>query len=163
MTQSSWTAISNRIVAQLATIANIGRVHPRARLLTDMEQLLDESTVELGGERKLRMWMVHLEIARRSTWQDQGGNAEWDRLAVIEGFLQVEDENDSERTAIALGESVIRVLNTDVRATKLGGTVLWGGPASFPQAPRPAEVRQWGPVVAHYVRVELPLSTIESP
>jgi hypothetical protein len=159
--QSNWTAISDRIVSQLETIANIGRVHPRARLLRTAEDILEQAATELGGVQVLRMWQVHLETPDPSFWADQGGHAQWNRMAVIEGFLQLEDDNDSERNAIAFGEQVIRLLNTDVRTTRLGGTVLFGGPATFVQ--RPAEVRAFGFVICHYIRIHLPLSTTESP
>jgi hypothetical protein len=158
--QSSWTAASDRIVAQIKTVTNVGRVYGRARLLRTKDDIVEHAALELGGKKTLRMWMVHLETPERSFWADQGGHAQWDRLAVIEGFLQLEDKNDSERTAIAIGEQIIRTLNTDVR-TKLGGTVLFGGPATF--VGRPGEIRAFGFVVAHYCRIDLPLSATESP
>jgi hypothetical protein len=161
MPQSTWTAISDRIVNRIATVANVGRVYSRARVLRTADDIVEHAALELGGVQTLRMWMVHLETPERSSWADQGGHAQWNRVAVIEGFLQLEDSNDSERTSIALGEQIIRVLNTDVRTTKLGATVLFGGPATF--FGRPGEIRAFGFVVAHYVVVQLPLSTVESP
>jgi hypothetical protein len=163
MPQSSWTAISDRIVARIKTVANVGRVHSRARLLRTADDITEHAALELGGVQVLRMWMLHLETPQRAFWADQGGHTQWDRMAVVEGFLQVEDENDSERTAIALGEQIIRVLNTDARTTRLGGTVLAAGPATFAPSPRPGEIRAFGFVVCHYIRLELPMFTTESP
>lgn len=163
MPQSSWQAITDRIVAQMATITGIGRVWNRTRLLFDEASILEHATDEIGGERRLRMWRVGLEVPRASTWSESGGHAQWNRQALIEGYLQVEPEDQSELLAITLGESVIRTLNTDLRATKLGGTILWGGPATFPPGVRPGEARDFAFIVAHYIRVDVPLFTLESP
>jgi hypothetical protein len=163
MPQSTWQAITDRIVAQLGTITGIGRVWNRTRLGFDESSILGFATDEIGGEQKLRLWMVHLEVPAASKWSEAGGHAQWDRNAVIEGFLQVEDEDTSELAAIALGESVIRTLNTDVRTTRLGETVLWGGPATFPNGHRPGQATQFAFVVCHYVVVHLPVHTLESP
>jgi len=163
VTTSTWAAICDRVVAQLNTIANIGKVHDHTRLITSTDDFVAAMTTDVGGEQKIRAWMIHEEIPKVATWEDQGGNAAWDRLVVCEGFLQLEDASSSERTAIALAELVIRALNTDVRTTKLGGTVLSGGPAGFPNGHRPGEPRIWGPLVCNYIRVDLPVFTIESP
>jgi len=163
MPQSTWQAITDRIVAQMVTVTGIGRVWNRSRLMFDEASLLEHATDEIGGERKLRMWTVHLESPANSAWSDSGGNAQWDRMAVIEGFLQMEADDDPELKAVALGEAVIRVLNTDVRTTKLGGTVLWGGPATFPSGHHPGAATQYAFIVCHNVVVHLPLHTVESP
>lgn len=162
MTQSSWSAISDRIAAQMATITNIGRVWRYTRVVTDEGTFADVMTAELGDERRLRAWMIHPEVARVNTWAEQSGTTQFNRTAVIEGFFQVEDDADSERVAVGFGEAVIRVLNTDVRTTRLGATVLSGGPATFPSGHRPGEPRVFAFVLAHYVRVELPLWSLDT-
>ncbi|MFL5736660.1 MAG: hypothetical protein ACJ76P_04905 [Actinomycetota bacterium] len=160
MTQSSWEAIVARIVDRMKTIPDIGLVYDRVRLVTTQDDV-DKVFTTISGETRLRAWMVHLETGRSSTWQEAGGSADWNRRAVIEGFLQYEDATSSANTAIGLGESVIRTLNSDLRATKLGGTILGGGPADF--VGHPAEPRTFGFVLASYVSISCPLMTIESP
>ncbi|MGQ0671237.1 MAG: hypothetical protein ACT4PO_16515 [Actinomycetota bacterium] len=160
MAQTTWQAIADRIVNRLGTVANIGRVYNRTRLVGSQKDIEEIATSEVGGEDRLRVWMVHLEAPAKGASWEASGTAQWNRLAVIEGFLQLEDEASSEHQAIALGELVIRALNTDVWNTRLNSTVQGGGPAAF--AGRAGEPRFFGFVVAHYVRIELPLFTIET-
>jgi hypothetical protein len=160
MTQSSWQAIVDRVVELLTPIPDIGLVYDRLRLVMTKDDV-DKVFTVVSGEDRLRAWMVHLETGRSSSWQEAGGSVDWNRRAVIEGFLQYEDEGASELAAVALGETIIRTLNADVRETKLGGTVLWGGPADF--VGRPGEPRSFAFVFCSYVSISLPLFTIESP
>jgi hypothetical protein len=156
MPQSNWTAIVARIVSQIRTIANIGVVHEGRRLIVSEAALLEQAIAEIGGESRLRMWTVHLE-GMPSTWADASGSLKWKRKAVVEGFLQFEADGASEKAGLALAESIIRTLATDLDGTKLNSTVLSGDPPSL----ETNEPRLYGPVLAHFVRLTMPLLTIE--
>jgi len=156
MAQSNWSAIVARIVAQMQTISEIGQVYKGLRLVRSEQDFLDLATAELAGETRERMWMVRLE-AMPSQWADASGSLKWNRRALIEGFLQFENDGSSEETGLSLGESIIRTLATDLRSTKLNSTVLSGHPPSLDAN----EPRVFVFVLAHYVRLTMPLLTIE--
>jgi hypothetical protein len=158
MAQSTWTAIATRIKERVATVAGVGMVHDHLELATTLEELKAIGTATIDGEARIRLWMIHLE-QMPSVWSEQGATADWRRTALIEGFLQFEASGAAEKTAIALSESIIRVLNADLATTKLNGTVLSGGPCAL----LASEPRAFGPVLVHYCRLALPLFTIESP
>lgn len=154
MAQSSWTTIVSRIRAQMEAVTSIGLVHDELKLATTEEEINSIAKVTADGEDRLRVWMIHLEDMP-SAWADQSGNEEWRRGVVIEGFLQFEP--GVEKTALGLAEAVIRKLDTDVRVTKLNGAVLAGGPCSLAAN----EARILGFVLMQYVRIHLPVTTIE--
>lgn len=155
MTQSSWSSIVARAVSQVSAVAGIGNVHEGHKLLARPEDVENFAIFEVDGERRFRMWTVQLGPVT-SEWEDQAGNARWSRLLVVEGMLQFED--GSEATTVALAEKVMRTLNADVRSTRLNGLILYGGPCVL----RTNEPRMFGMLLAHFVRVECPLSTLES-
>jgi hypothetical protein len=156
MAQSSWSAIVARIVAQIQTIADVGQVHDRRRLVKTESEFIGISGVAIGGVQQARMWQVFLE-SMGASFADASGALKWNRVAVIHGFLQLEDANSSETTAITLAESICRTLSNDLQATKLGGTVLSGAPARIIVA----EPRFLLIVECNFVRIEMPLLTIE--
>ncbi len=161
MTQSSWAAIAARIVTDIQTVPDVGNVFDRLRLATAEQTMADIITATIGGEPRARVWMV--TMGRIDTaFADASGAMQWDRGAVIEGFLQIEDANDSAGAAMALAEGIIRVLATDVRTRQsnglyLGGTVLSGKPPKLVTN----DLRIFFGVGCHYVRLEMPLMTIE--
>lgn len=156
MAQSSWSAVVARLKAQLETITGIGRVHDRLRLAANEERFNELALSEIGGEDRARMWMIRLERMETS-FADASGSLQWNRVALIEGFLQIEDANSSEHTATALAESICRTLAADLQATKLGATVLSGGPPGI----MVNEPRIFVFVPCHYVRIEMPVLSIE--
>jgi hypothetical protein len=161
VTQSSWSAIAARIVAQIQTVPKIGNVYDRLRLATADNSIDAIISASIDGEPRARVWMV--TMGRQDTkFEDAGGSMQWDRTAVIEGFLQIEDANDSATMAVGLAEAIIRVLATDVRTKQsnglyLGGTVLTGKPPRITTN----ELRVFFAVACHYIRVEMPLTTLE--
>lgn len=157
MPQSNWNAILARLKAQMDTVASVGLVHEELQLATTDEQLAALGKVTIDGEDKIRMWWVHLD-AMPSKWTEAGGFVDWNRQVVIEGFLQFEG-TASAKTANALAESIIRKLNTDIESTRLNQTILLGGPCSL-LANEPRIITF---LLVHYVRIEIPLLTIESP
>lgn len=159
MTQSNWTAVTARIKDRMETVANVGKVHDHLELATTADQLKTVGAISLNGQKRIRLWMVHLE-AMPSKWSEAGGVADWQRTVLLEGFFQFEADGAAEKAALAIAEAVMRTLNTDLAAKpSLGGTVLSGGPTSL-QANEP---RAFGPLLVHYVRIAVPLFTIETP
>ncbi|HXF71709.1 MAG TPA: hypothetical protein VNO79_03760 [Actinomycetota bacterium] len=156
MPTSSWDAVVARIVAQMRTIAGIGVVSDQARLL-DHADRLEELLSLIGGERRLRAWFVSLARMRTGP-ASAGPDMDWTREVRIEGFVQFEDGQGSEKLAISLAESVIRTLHDDLRATKLGGTVLSGGPGSIVDT----TPRLFGGLVCSYVQIVFPVHTVET-
>lgn len=155
MAESTWEAIVARIVDRMQTIADIGLVYDSLKLAFDKEAWLAAAVANVGGQDKARMWTVRLE-ALNAKAADQS-SMQWDRQAVIEGYLQIESGGATEKLAIALTEKIIRTLWNDLRLTKLNNTVLWGKPpqllSNTPQF--------FGFVAAHYIRLVMPLGTIE--
>jgi hypothetical protein len=145
-----------RIVAQMQGIANIGQVYDRRRLMMDKETFQSLAIATIGGEDKARVWLVHLG-RMEDEFADASGSLRWERAAIIEGILQIEDANDSESTAIALAETITKTLAADLQATKLGGTVLSGRPPRLEEN----EPRFFVFVFAHYLKIVFPLITIE--
>jgi hypothetical protein len=156
MATTNWTAVVARIKAQMETITNIGQVHDRRRLMTKREEFDAQALADINGEKRTRFWMISLS-RMDDAFLDSGGSLRWDREAVIEGILQLEDVNSSELTADALAESVCRTLATDLRTTKLNGTVLTGRPPRI----EVNEPRFFVFVVAHYIRIVFPLISVE--
>ena len=152
---STWEAIVARIVAQMNTITDIGRVHDSIRLTFDTEGWVGTSVATIGGEKKARVWMVRLEA--NDTKRADQSSMQWNQRAVIEGYLQVEADGAGEKTAIALSEQIIRTLAADLWSTRLNNTVLTGKPPKL-EDNRP---QFFGFVGAHYVRLVMELTTIE--
>lgn len=158
MPQSTWDAVVARVKAQVETVADVGNVHDRLRLAVDERQFEAAIYATIGAERKLRAWYIDLrEMPTQPSAAD--GTMQWSRNVTIEGFLSFEDASGSDKTAVALAESIIRTLWSDLRATKLGGTVLTGKPGRIADK----NPRNFAGVVCSYVRVEMPLESIETP
>jgi len=159
VTQSTWTPIAARLKNRLETVSGVGKVHDHLELATTGEELIAMGAITVDGEQRIRVWMISLEQGP-ARWAEQGGGTDWTRRAVIEGFLQYEAAGAAEKKAIALAESIIRVLNVDLAAKpSLNGTVLSGGPAAL----EACEPRAFGPLFCHYIRISIPLFTVESP
>lgn len=153
---STTEAIVDRVVAQMQAITNIGVVHDRMRLALRGKKAYELFTAEIGGERALRAWLVHL--GRLETKQaDSGSRQQWDRTLLIEGFLEFDDDG-SETSTIALAESVIRALWVDAQATRLNSTIL----LAHPPAIEASEPRYFAGVVCSYVRLAMPVQTLEA-
>jgi hypothetical protein len=156
MAQTTWTSITNRCVTVLQGITDIGNVYNRLRLLYNEDTLTSIGLATVGAEKKLRTWFVTLG-AMDSQYADASGEQQWTRSVKIEGFLQLEDAASSELTALSLAEAVIRTIGGDAWSTRLGGNIL------FAKAPKLVnnEPRLFGPVLCHYIRIEMPISTLE--
>lgn len=157
MTTSQWSAISARIVAQMLTISQIGKVWDRKRLAKTQDEIAEIAFAQIEGEQKLRTWNVTCPRMPTSKREDQGGALYWERTALIEGWSQLEDPNDSENDFAGIVEQVIRTIATDEWQTRLGGTILAGTPPKLMKF----EPIFYGFVVCHYARLEAVLSTIE--
>lgn len=155
MTLSTWDAVTNRLVAQIQTVADVGLVYKGIRLITSEADLHDIAITRVAGEDRIRMWWVHLE-SMEDSFADASGSLKWNRRSVVEGFLQWE-AGASEKTGLSLAESICRTLATDLRATKLNSTVLSGAPPAI----EANEPRILAMVLVHYVRLTMPLLTIE--
>lgn len=158
MTQSSWSAIVDRVEAQMLTVASIGKVHDYQRYVLGEVKLDSIGISAIGGEDRFRVWMITL--GRMDTKpEDQAGDMQWNRLIQIDGYVQIEDANTSEQTTIALAESVIRTLWNDVRTTRFNNTVLFGKPGQIVSL-----VPEFFSMVAcHHVRITMPIQTLDSP
>lgn len=158
MAQSTWASVVARVKAQIETVANIGLVHDRLRLAVEEADVAAVMYATIDGEKRLRSWYVHLGTMPAEALESSG-SMKWNRVVQVEGFLQFEDAAGSEKTALALAESVIRTLWNDLRTTKLNGTVLAGKPPQIVDA----QPRSFGGVVVSYVRLEMPVVSIETP
>lgn len=156
MPQSTWAAIVARVIERMKTVPGVGRVHEGDRLIKEAAQMEALALVDVDGERRFRMWTVNL-ASGPADWEDSGGTVRWDRAIRIRGYLQFED--GSAATPIALAEAIQRTLDTDIRTTKLNGTVLFGGPCEL----RANEPRMFGPMLCHYIEIACPVTTLESP
>jgi hypothetical protein len=156
MPTSNWTAVVARIVAEISTITDIGQVHDRIRPVWDSDTFNAVALAQIGNENKARMWMVHLE-GMDTSFADASGALKWNRQAVVEGFLQIEDASSSELNATDFVEQIIRILAADLQSTKLNGAVLSGAPPKLEKN----EPRFFGFVACHYIRISMPLLTIE--
>ncbi|MEX0755700.1 MAG: hypothetical protein WD556_11385 [Actinomycetota bacterium] len=150
--------IIERVVGQLQAIDGIGNVHDRMRLAQHEGDVENQLLIDVEGDLVLRVWYVHLG-KMRSTPEGQGGTQEWVRDLVIEGWMQFEDANGSESAVVSFAEEIIRVLWADVQATRFGETVLFGKPASIEDL----VPRQFANLVCSYVRLVMPVTTIEIP
>jgi len=154
---SSWTDVVARLVNRIGTVANVGKVHDRMRLVADADAYDAIAKATIDGEDTFRLWMVHLD-RMDSKWEAvNAGLVDWNRVAVTEGFLLLEDAAKTEHTATALAESIIRAIDGDIRTTKLNSTILSGGPTRLAAN----EPRIFGFVICHFVRLETPLMAIE--
>lgn len=156
MTTSAWSDIADRIVNRIQTVANVGNAFNRLRLAFSQDDFYAFAKATVGGEGKARVWMVTLAPST-SARSDASGRVQWNRMGVIEGFLQIEDAASSEHTAVSLAEAIMRALDTDVWDNRLNNLVLWGDPCRLVSN----EPRFFGFVACHYVRIELPLHTLE--
>lgn len=157
MPQSTYSPIVTRAKAQMETIADIGKVSDRLRLLTAPASIETYAVTEIAGVRTFRAWFLDLK-GMTAKPAEAGGSMQWDRVLSIEGFFQFQDATGSEQLAIEFAEKVIRVLWNDCRTTRLNGTVLFGKPASIVDD----EPKKFAGVTCSYVRLEMPLTTIES-
>lgn len=157
---SALAPIVARVVALMGPIADIGRVHDRLLLLRKgTETFEQQAQVTIGGVQRVRVWYVHLGQMPTSP-QDAAGTMQWDRMIEIEGFFDFDNDGaSSEATAVALAETVIRTLWADARTTSLGGTILFAKPGRIVDT----NPRSFAGVICSYVRIEMPITTIELP
>lgn len=156
MTQTAWVDVVDRIVTKLNEIDDIGHVHNRMRMVKDAPSFKAISTVAVGEREVARMWMVHLTHLDANIITS-GGDTHWVRRLVVEGFLQLDDERESELSTIALIEQVIRKLTAESR-NRLGNLVH-DSKAPTLEANEP---RIFGFVTCHYVSVSLEVVSIET-
>jgi len=154
---SAWAAIVARIVAKMNEVPNIGLVHDSTRLAMSEQDFLGWARVDIGGDARIRTWMVTMEDVPEVSWATLDGMVDWTRRASIKGLFQVEDAQGSESTAMALAEAVCAKLDTDLAATRLAGTVSFGGPCRIIHN----EPRLFSFVLAHYIEIELALKTTD--
>lgn len=153
---SSTDAVIDRVVEQMQTIANIGIVHARLRLAVKGQDVASLFVSDIGGQPVLRAWLVHLGRLQAEQ-ADSGGRQDWNRSILIEGHSEFDDDG-SEGELVDLAEKVNRVLWTDAQSTKLDGTILFARPPSI----EANEPRYFAGVVCSYVRLAMPVHTLEA-
>jgi hypothetical protein len=147
-----WNALVARAVAQIQTITDIGNVYDRLRFPGKDAGFEDIVGATIGGEKKLRVWMVSIG-ADDAGYADSSGRLEWPTSITIEGFLQLEDGADSQAIALSLAQSIVRTLAADYRATRLGDTVLTAKPPKLTAN----ELRGFAGLATHYVKLTMPV------
>jgi hypothetical protein len=153
---SAWAPIVARIVDRMQTVPNVGLVHDSIRLAMSEDDFFSWARVDVGGEERIRAWMITVEEVQTS-WATHDGLVDWDRRVTIRGHFQLEDGADSENGAMAIAEAVCAVLDSDIAATKLSGSVRFGGPCRITRN----EPRLLSFVLCHYIEIELPIQTTE--
>lgn len=154
---SSWAAIVARIKDRMQTVPDVGNVYEEIRTVGDQEQFGVIAVAEIGGEPKDRAWMISIEAADTS-WLTHDGAADWQRQISIEGFFGMpEFVGGTEIPAMTVAEAVCAAIDSDIRATRLDGTVLHGGPCRL----EANEPRVFGFVLCHYIKLVLPVQTVE--
>lgn len=156
MTTSTTALIIDRVVERMNTVANIGRVHDRMRLADNQNKIEKQLLAEVGNDTILRAWFVHLGKTQ-ARQADSASRMAWDRTLLVEGWSQFNDAADTENDFQTMAEKVARVLWYDAQTTRLNSQILFAKPPSLAD-PQP---RMFAGLVCSYVRLEMPISTIE--
>jgi hypothetical protein len=156
---STWSAIAARVVTQIQTVPNIGRVHDRRRFSVNNEDTAAWAFARIGDEDVLRVWFTYLKRMPNTRREGGGSHRQWNESIGVEGYLALADSASSENTMIELVRSVMTVLDAD-SLTGLGGLVMGGsGPCVLVEN----QPRFFGMWAAHHVEIELPVWEIVTP
>ena len=140
----------------LKTVPNSGVVHDYERWSSDWSDYLDLFKTTIGSDEVIRGWTITCSsISNRQYITQQVLETKSAHLKtyayIIRGYFGLDDENESEKAAIALAEDVIEKLES---YPKLGSTLEIGKytDEGWPRL-EAFEPRSYGGVLCHYIEI----------
>jgi hypothetical protein len=146
--------IRARIKTVVSGVSNVGLVYDYERWKSDWSDYLDTFKTTISSVEYIRAWTITCESFRPVELATMGGGAdiEVDYIYKIRGYFGLDDAHTSEKTAIALVESVINALNADTTLHAYYGS----GPHPLAELTI-FEPRAFGDVMCHYAEITLPV------
>jgi len=133
------------------TVTNIGTVHDYERHSTDWSDLLDKYKTTISSTEQIRGWTTTCERVENRVEANQYHRKTY--TFVIRGYLGLDDADETEKTAIALGIAVIEKLE---QYPRLNGTLTVG---TFTADGWPYievfQPRMLGGMLCHYTEIRL--------
>lgn len=125
------------IKALLETVANVGKVYDFRRRFTDEKSVQTLAMAEISSRKVVRVWMIspslsnaavvtgnpgHRGIGQQSTQTQDMGTFQFQ----IEGYLGVEDGQESEKVATDLAWTIAELFNSYAVIPSLSGAHFQG-------------------------------------
>jgi hypothetical protein len=147
--------IRARIDTVISAVSNSGLVYDYERWATDWTTYLDRFKTTISSVEVIRAWTITCSAIAPNmitAMGSSGSDTELSYRFVVRGYFGLDDENASEKTAIALVEDVVIALNADstLRAYFGAGAKPLAECTIF-------EPRFFGDVLCHYAEITLPI------
>ena len=113
--------VKAQIAAVLKTVNGMGQVYTYRRNLSAEK---DQALLVAGG--RLHVWFVSRENTALTDQSVNEGLVQQQDSMLVEGFMGVKDEDDTEEIFDGLVDDVLKAVNADRRPTNSGGTSLAG-------------------------------------
>jgi hypothetical protein len=147
--------VKARIATVLKGVAGIGQVYTYRRMLSAEK---DRELLVASG--RLHVWFVSRENTQLTDLGVNEGLVQQQDSMLIEGFMGVKDDDDTEEIFDGLVDSVLQAVNADRRPPNSGGTSL-GGTIEVCSTPsvRKMEFATYGQSAALCHHVEITMKT----
>lgn len=150
--------IRARIDTVVSAVSNVGQVYDYIRtpkVQDTWSEFLDLYKTTIGGNQVIRGWTITCESIAPSELiaiGSEGSDTQLNYVFKVRGFFGIDDENESEKTAIAIVEDVVIALNGDSTLRDYYGS----GPQGLAECTI-FEPREYGDVLCHYAEISLPV------
>ena len=136
-----------QIKTTLEAVSNVGKVYDYERYIKDEATLKNLFGTTISDQYQLRGWTI-TSPAMAEEREAAYGLHQRTLDFVLRGYLGVDDNNASEKTARILAETVCDAFSTN---PFLGGVAFGAEPAQLEQF----EYRRFGNVLCHYIEIKL--------